>query len=103
MSFDRRLLELSKKTAAEEERYKKEMEKYAVAFVVLNIQRLTCVTHPASLKDWSSREEAQQGVGGGLGGQGPAQEAQKPPFAKESIPCSTWEERFPKPKDQEFS
>lgn len=51
MSFDRRLLELSKKTAAEEERYKKEMEKYAVAFVVLNIQRLTCVTHPASLKD----------------------------------------------------
>lgn len=51
VSFDRRLLEMSKKTAEEEERYKKEMEKYAVAFVVLNIQCRMCVTHPASLKD----------------------------------------------------
>lgn len=29
----RRLLEMSKKTAEEEERYRNEMEKYAVAFV----------------------------------------------------------------------
>lgn len=50
-SFDRRLLEMSRKTAEEEERYKKEMEKYTVAFVVLNIWCLMCVTHPASLKD----------------------------------------------------
>lgn len=34
VSCDRRLLEMSKKTAEEEERYKKEMEKYAVAFLV---------------------------------------------------------------------
>lgn len=34
VSFDRRLLEMSRKTAEEEERYKKEMEKYTVAFVV---------------------------------------------------------------------
>lgn len=51
VSFDRRLLEMSRKTAEEEERYKKEMEKYTVAFVVLNIHCLMCVTHPASLKD----------------------------------------------------
>lgn len=51
VSFDRRLLEMSRKTAEEEERYKKEMEKYTVAFVVLNIQCLMCVTHPAYLKD----------------------------------------------------
>lgn len=51
VSFDRRLLEMSRKTAEEEERYKKEMEKYTVAFVFLNIQYLMCVTHPASLKD----------------------------------------------------
>lgn len=51
VSFDRRLLEMSRKTAEEEERYKKEMEKYTVAFVVLNIRCLMCVTHPASLKD----------------------------------------------------
>lgn len=91
---------MSRKTAEEEERYKKEMEKYTVAFVVLNIQCLMCVTHPASLKDWSSREEAQPRVGGGLGGQSPAQE---PPLSKEPIPRSTREERFPKPEDQEFS
>lgn len=51
VSFDRRLLEMSRKTAEEEERYKKEMEKYAVALAVLNIQCLMCVTYPASLKD----------------------------------------------------
>lgn len=51
VSLDRRLLEMSRKTAEEEERYKKEMEKYRDAFLVLNIQCLMCVTHPASLKD----------------------------------------------------
>lgn len=33
-SFDRRLLEMSKKTAEEEERYKKEMEKYTAALML---------------------------------------------------------------------
>lgn len=91
---------MSKKTAEEEERYKKEMEKYTAALVDLNIWCLVYVTHPAFLKDWSNREEAQQGVGGGLGGQSPAQE---PPFSQTFIACPTWEERIPKPEDQEFS
>lgn len=67
---------------------------------------LVDVTHPASLKDWSNREEAQQGMGGGLGGQSSAQEPQEPqelPFYQKSIACPTWEERLPKPEGQEFS
>lgn len=42
---------MSQKTAEEEERYKKEMEKYTAALVVLNIWCLVYVTHPAFLKD----------------------------------------------------
>lgn len=92
---------MSKKTAEEEERYKKEMEEYTLAFVVVNIWCFgVCVTHPAFLKDWSDREEAQQGVGGGLGGKSPARES---PFSQKSIACPTWEERVPKPEGQEFS
>lgn len=42
---------MSKKTAEEEERYRKEMEKYTVAFVVLDVCCLVYETHPAFLKD----------------------------------------------------
>lgn len=55
--------------------------------------------HPP-LQYWGSGEEAQQGMGGGLGRQ---RQTQEPANSKEQIPFSAWCKNYPCSKGQEFS